>query len=129
MLAPFARKSQSELAIYGASFVRRTSRNSLSKCTQIRSSSDDEQSRARDLLFGLALLPRLPAFFAQPPTTITRNERYFYGLHITLRITAIPQTESRRIELTTREIRSVKIMFLKIPFLVCAWHVYIHVLL
>lgn len=36
------RKSQSELAIYGAGYVRCTSRNSLSECTQIRSSPDDE---------------------------------------------------------------------------------------
>lgn len=37
VLAPSARKSQSELAIYGAGYVRRMSRNSLSKFTQIRS--------------------------------------------------------------------------------------------
>lgn len=64
--SPFTRKFQSELAIYGVVYGR-TSRNSLSKCTQIRS-SPQRRVTARDLLFDLAPLPRFLYLFFFSPT-------------------------------------------------------------
>lgn len=85
--SPFTRKFQSELAIYGVVYGR-TSRNSLSECTQIRS-SPQRRVTARDLLFDLAPLPRFLYLFFFSPTGNDNPKRYFYGLQITFGINAI----------------------------------------